>query len=341
MLRQYRRFTNTGSSMAWVQSIPDILMKRKRQAQPRLAKQSAAARHIPQHAPEHLWRGALLLLLSLVLFSGMDTTIKYLAMRYNAPMVVALRFVVHFLLMLLLLGPIQGRRLLKTQRTGLVWVRAVIMVATSLCMGLALRRMPVAETSAINFLAPMVVVLLARPLLGERIGWLGWLAAITGFSGVLLIVRPGGGALDPVGVIYALGGMSGGAAYQLLSRVLAKTETTSAMLFYVAMLGAVCMGSALPWLWPEQNPAPQDMALFVAVGAAGGLGHYLFTAAFRHAPASFLAPLNYLQLIWATWFGWLAFGHMPDELGLLGMGVVMVSGMMIALKPRRPKSAGG
>ena len=74
----------------------------------------------------------------------------------------------------------------------------------------------------------------------------------------------------------------------------------------------------------------------VSLGVYGGLGHFLFTAAFRYAPASLLAPLNYLQLLWAGLLGWLVFGHVPDVLSLLGMAIVAGSGVLVALKTRRP-----
>src|SRR3546814_17988709 len=104
------------------------------------------------------------------LFACMDTTTKYLAARYPAPMVVALRYIVQCLLMILLLAPTQGRKLIQTQRTGLALVRAACLATASLCLTLALQRMPVAEATAIVFLSPMLVVLMAGPVLRERVG---------------------------------------------------------------------------------------------------------------------------------------------------------------------------
>ena len=277
---------------------------------------------------------ALLLLISgLFVLACMDSTIKYLTTFYNVPLVVAVRYSVHCLLMIVLLAPHQGKRLVRTQRTGLVLIRGICLAAASLFMGMALQRMPVAETTAINFLGPMLVVLLARPLLHERIGALGWAAALTGFGGVLLIARPGGG-LDPTGVVFALGAVGANASYQLLSRVLVTTEQTLALLFYAALTGAIGFGIALPWFWEGTPPTPWQLLLFLSMGITAGLGHYLFTLAYRYAPASLLAPANYLQLLWAGLLGWLIFGHIPDPLSILGMGVVAASGLMIAFKSR-------
>jgi drug/metabolite transporter (DMT)-like permease len=109
-----------------------------------------------------------------------------------------------------------------------------------------------------------------------------------------------------------------------------------ALLFYTSVVGTVLFGVAAPWFWPSHAPSPFEIALLASLGVYGGLGHFLFTAAFRHAPASLLAPLNYLQLLWAGLLGWLVFGHIPDRVALAGMVVVAVSGVMVALKTRRP-----
>jgi drug/metabolite transporter (DMT)-like permease len=290
----------------------------------------------PALAVSHPLRGMLLFMSALFLLACMDTTIKYLTTHYNAPLVVAIRYIVHCLLMIVFLAPSQGKRLVKTQRTGLVLVRSASLAIASLFIGLALQRMPVAETTAINFLSPMLVVLLARPVLGERIGALGWVASVTGFAGVLLIAHPGSG-LDAYGIIFALCAVGAGVAYQLLSRVLVTTERIVTLLFYTALTGAIGFGIFLPWFWAGEVPTRWELLLFLSIGVTSGLGHFLFTAAYRHASASLLAPMNYLQLLWAGLLGWLVFGHVPDPLSILGMCVVAASGVMIAFKSRSPK----
>lgn len=284
----------------------------------------------------HPFQGVVLIMAALLLFACMDTTTKYLATRYNVPLVVAIRYIVHGVLMVVLLAPTQGRKLVHTQRTGLVLLRAASLAVASLLMGLALRRMPVAETTAIVFLAPILVVLLAPPLLGERIGGHGWAAAVIGFAGVMLIARPGSG-LDPIGTLFAMCAVVVNVAYQLLSRVLVRTEQTFAMLFYAALTGAIGFGIFLPWTWHGPAPSTWDYLLFLSVGITAGLGHFLYTAAYRHAPASLLAPMNYLQLLWAGMLGWIAFNHVPDTLSILGMCVIAASGAMVALKSRASK----
>lgn len=311
----------------------------------------ASAEHTSKHATSgvslapandlkpgtHPLRGAMLFVLALLIFACMDTTTKYLTTHYNVPLVMAMRYIVHLLLMLAILAPSQGAKLVATNRTGLVLLRAGSLAITSLFVGLALSRMPVAETTAILFLSPMLVMLLARPLLGERIGIVGWTAAAAGFMGVLMIARPGGG-LDTLGIVFALCSVGAGACYQLMSRTLATTEQTMPLLFFTALVGSVCFGASLPWFWEGDAPTPLQAVLFVCMGAAGALGHFLFTAAFRDTEASVLAPMNYLQLVWAGLLGWLVFDHVPDHLSVAGMLVVAASGLMIAFKSRWQKA---
>lgn len=287
---------------------------------------------MPEHHPV---RGAVLCVMALALFACMDTITKYLAQTHPVPLIVAARYLGNLVLMLGFLVPAHGRQMVRTRRTGLVWVRGVCLAVASLLIGFALERMPVAEMTAILFLSPILLVLAAGPVLGERVGWVGWAATLAGFAGVMLIARPGSG-LVATGVIFVLGAVATNLCYQLLSRVLAASESTFALLFYTALAGSILYGLAVPWFLEDRAPSLLEIALFAGLGLFGGVGHYLFTAAFRHAPASLLAPLNYVQLLWAGLLGWLVFGHVPDAVSLLGMAIVAGSGVAVALRTRRP-----
>ncbi len=295
----------------------------------------------PHHHP---LKAVLLFNLAVLLFACMDTSTKYLTASFAPPLVMAARYIGNLVLMLAFVARAGVRPVVTTRRTGLVWLRAACLACGSLFIALALQRMPVAEATAIMFLAPMFIVLAAGPLLGERIGRTGWIAAFMGFVGVLLIARPGSG-LAPMGILFALASVFAIASYQLLSRVLAATEQTEALLFYSALTGSIVFGSAAPLFWPAQMPTLLQAALLAGLGLFGGIGHFLLTAAFRHAPASLLAPMNYLQLLWALLLGWLVFDHMPDALGMLGMGIVAASGVIVALRShgaaRALREAGG
>jgi drug/metabolite transporter (DMT)-like permease len=287
---------------------------------------------MPAHHPV---RGALLCIASLALFACLDTTTKYLTQTHAVPLIVGVRYLGNLLLMVAFLGPTHGRQMIRTTRSGLVWVRAGCLAVASLLIGFALQRMPVAEVTAITFLSPILLVAVAGRLLGERVGWVGWAAALAGFTGVMLIVRPGSDIVGS-GAAFVLGAVLLNLGYQLLSRVLAASETTFALLFYTALAGSILYGLAMPWFIEDRAPSLLEATLFASLGVFGGVGHFLFTAAFRHAPASLLAPLNYLQLLWAGLLGWLVFGHIPDAQSLVGMAVIAGSGVLVALKTRRP-----
>ena len=287
--------------------------------------------------PHNPLLGVILIASAVAAFACVDAMTKHLASAWNVPLVVAVRYIVNVLALAAIYLPGHGLAMLKTNRTGLVFVRGLCLSAASLFAGLALTRMPVAETLSIIFLAPFVVMVLAIPLLGEKVTPAGWLAAVAGFCGVLLVARPGGG-LDPLGVAFALGCAAVTVGYYLLSRILAKTESTMAMLFHTALIGAVLFGAYLPWSLNGPMPGTLDLSLFVFIGLAATLGHYLFTAAFRVAPASVLAPVNYLHLFWAGVVGYLAFGHIPAPLSIAGMALVVAAGVTSAIVSNRKKA---
>jgi drug/metabolite transporter (DMT)-like permease len=276
-------------------------------------------------------KGILLVVLATLAFALADVVTKQQAMRHPVSVVVAVRYLVNLGLLTVLLGPRLGSGLWRTNRRTLVIVRSLCLALASLTMAFALRLMPVAETVAIVYLSPFAVMLLAIPMLGERVGPLGWTCAALGFLGVLLIVRPGGG-LAPFGVAFALLNAGCATAYHLLTRFLARSESTIAMLYQAALVGSVifCL-LALPSL-DGLTVGAADLAMMVLLGALMTVGHFLFTAAYRDAPASLLAPINYLHLFWAGGLGWLAFGHLPDAWGLAGMALVCASGVAVAVR---------
>jgi len=274
--------------------------------------------------------GVMMVMGAVMIFAANDTVTKALVSQYPVPLVAAVRYMVHLLLMVVLLLPRMGVRLLRTERTGLVLLRGLCLAVSTLGMGLALQRMPVPEAVAIVFLSPMLVVLAAGPVLGEKVAAASVLAAVGGFAGVLLIVRPGGG-LDLLGVVYVLIAVVTSVVYYLLSRMLVRTESTLTQLFYTALVGSLCFGVMLPWSWSGPVPDLPTLAMFLSQGVSAALGHYLFTAAHREATASLLAPVNYMQLLWVGILSWLIFGHVPDGVTLAGMGLVALAGVSIAM----------
>lgn len=280
-------------------------------------------------------KGVVLVVAATFLFASADTLGKHLVMLYAAILVLAARYVVNLSLVTLVMWPRQRAALWKTSRTGLVVVRGLCLALASITMLLALRVMPVAETVAIIYITPVLVMLAAAILLGERVRPLGWVGAVLGFAGVLLIARPGSG-LDPQGVVLALVNALLATGYHVLTRVLARTETTMALMFHTALVGAVVFIGVVLVLGPGPLPGAVDAGLMLALGALATAGHLLFTSAYREAPASTLAPVNYMHIAFATVLGALVFAQVPGILGFIGMGMIAVAGLLAAWSASRP-----
>ncbi len=279
-------------------------------------------------------RGIVLLLLSFLFFSALDATAKHLAQTFAMPLLVWARYAGHFLLMLIFLLPSMRSRLLVTNHPLAHVIRSLMLVGMTGLMVAALPLMPLAEATSMLFITPLFVVILAGPWLKEKIGLGRWLAALVGFSGALIIARPGG-SLSGVGALLMLGAAFCYSIYQILTRQMSKTENTLTMIFYSALTGTVVMSLSLPWFLDGPQPTLFEALLLFFLGLAGGIGQYLMTSAFRHAPASMLSPFMYVQIVWATLLGWQLFGQVPDGMSVLGMAIIVGSGLTIVLGERR------
>ena len=283
---------------------------------------------MPNHKPNPT-KGVLLVMGAVFIFAFSDAVTKHLATIYPVSIVLLMRYLVNVLLLLAILFPSQGAAFWRTKRTALVTVRALTLCVASMTM--ALRVMPVAEAVSIVYLAPFAVMLLAMPLLGERVNWVGWLGVGLGFTSVFLITRPGGN-LAPLGVALCLINAVCGTAYNLLTKVLSRSETTNALLFNTAFFGAVVFALLSIGQWHGPMPGLLDMGLMLLLGLLMTSGHFLFTAAYREGPASTVAPIGYMQLFWSGGLGWLVFGHVPDAISLIGVGLVVLADVSIALR---------
>jgi drug/metabolite transporter (DMT)-like permease len=275
-------------------------------------------------------KGVALVSAATLLFAVSDVTGKHLFETYSVMDVAAVRYAVNLALLLVLLYPKHGTGMWATKKTVPVILRGLCLVFATITMSVALRLMPVGETVAILYLSPFLVMLLAGPLLGERVTLVMWIGAAVGFSGVLLIARPGGG-LDPLGVVLMLINAVLATTYILSTRILAKTESTIAMLFHSALSGFVIFGAWFLATLDDFQPTLYDIGLMALLGVLSTGGHFLFTAAYREAPSSLLAPVNYLHLVWAGVLGFLVFGHLPDAWSTAGMLAVVLSGSLTAL----------
>lgn len=291
----------------------------------------------PPHRP---LRGIALLLVALLAFASFDATAKFLATRYPLPMLVWVRYALPCVLLLVWFGPRQGRSLVATRHPGLQILRALLLVTCTASGMAAVRTIPLAEATAILFVAPLLVTLAAGPVLGERVPKRAWAATAIGFVGVLLIARPGT-HLDAAGCGLMLLAAVSFAAYQLLTRRLAATDRSLVTLFYSMSVGALLMTLGLPLYGTRIDPPVPHLMLIASLGIWGMLGHFLLIRAFAHAPASALSPFLYCQLVWASLLGWLAFGDLPDWITACGIGLIAAAGLAIAMgqRPRRQPPA--
>lgn len=268
-----------------------------------------------------------------LLLPTMDAVVKDLVSRYDPFMVIWARYAVHFLMIALLsLGHL--RQLYATQSLPLQLGRSALLFGATVTFFIALSGAPLASAVAVMFCSPLIVTALAGPLLGERVGLYRWGAVIVGFAGMLLIVRPGGEDFNAF-TLLALCAAVFYSLYQLSTRFLSGSDSPMTTLGYTAMVGAVLSTPLALSAWTP--PSAFDAFLLVATGALGGAAHYLLIHAFTLAPASFLTPLNYLSLIWATLWGWLFFSEIPDALTIAGAGVIVGCGLFIAWRERRKR----
>ena len=285
----------------------------------------------------HPVRGILLMTAAVLCFALLDATAKHLSQTFPVPMLVWARYTLHCLLMLAFLAPSMRWKLITTRHPVKQVVRALLLVGVTGFAMAAFRRLPLAETTALLFITPLIVALLAGPFLGEKLRPLHWGASLCGFGGALLIARPGG-VFDLPGIVLILAAAACYSVYQIQTRQLSPTENTLTMLFYTALIGTVSMTLGAPLYWGGPLPDWTDTLMIASLGIYGGTGHYLLIKAFRHAPATTLSPFLYVQLIWATLLGWLVYDHWPDGTTLLGMAIIAASSIALALTQRRAPS---
>ena len=260
-------------------------------------------------------------------FTSIDVTVKHLSQRYPVPVLVWARWGVQALLMFALLAPTMRWSLVRTTRPALHLVRGTVLIASSLCFFTAVKYLPLAEATALNYTSPILVTLFAGWLLDERISLPRWAFAAAGFAGMLLIVRPGTGILDSA-AFFALAAAAAYAGYQILTRKLVG-EDLRVLLFYPCLCGAVLMSIVVAFEHDDAWYPTSDLALFLGIGVMGSIGHWLFTRAFRLASASAIAPFTYVQLVFSTIAAWAVFGTFPDAWALTGMVVIAGSGVVL------------
>lgn len=287
---------------------------------------------------DHPLRRALPLVLGAgICFSTLDATAKWLVQDHTLFIVVWARYAGQMLVATPIAWHRGGRGFWRTKHLKIQLLRSLFLVCATACFFGGLRFLPLAEGSAISFMAPMFAIVLSQAVLGEKPTRARWLAAVGGFAGILILVRPGSAVFHPATALL-LGAAISNALYQLLTRKLTG-DGPHTTLFYTGLVGTVMLSAAMPWMETPERITLRDAAFMVELGLLAGIGHGMFISAFLKAPAALVAPFTYVQMIWATLYGWAIFGHLPDLLSAVGMGVIVASGVGLIVHERKTARA--
>ena len=274
----------------------------------------------------------IMMILGMLFIPGIDAIAKSLAGLVSPGQIAGTRF----LFQTLFLAPfVFGRRMHVGGMIGIHAARGFLIAFATLLFFTSLRVLPLADAISIFFVEPLLLTVLATVFLGEPIGWRRITAILVGFAGALIIVRPsyqvfGMVALLPLGAALAF------AIYLTLTRLLARDGDPVTMQFYAGLFGGLTMAIALTAgyfgdiavimpAWPRAV----EWALLAALGAIGTGAHMLVVFAFKRAPASVLAPFQYLEIISATALGFLIFGDFPDTTTWFGIAIIVASGLYV------------
>lgn len=265
-------------------------------------------------------------------FALMDVIAKYLSRTYPVPVIVWARYAFNLVLLAVYLAATRRFDVWRTKRPGIQLARGLLLATATLVFFTSLTVLPLAEAAAIGFVLPLFVVALAVPMLKERLDSARLIAIVVGLAGALVIVRPGSGvyswyALLPIAMAFC------NALFQVLTRMVAGVDRPFTSLFYGSSVGAVVLTLVVPVFWK----APHGLwhwSLLLTLGVLATLGHLALIRALGYSGATLLAPFTYTQLVWSMLFGWIVFGDFPDGWSLVGMAIIVASGLYVVNRQR-------
>ncbi|HTO81600.1 MAG TPA: DMT family transporter [Methylomirabilota bacterium] len=256
----------------------------------------------------------------------MDAGIKWLTDSYPVSQIGFMRYAVGVVVPLGFALRLGGLGSLRTRRPVGHALRSLFNIGTMLTFYYALKQLPLADTVAIGYGAPLFMTALSVPLLKEHVGWRRWSAVIVGFLGVVVVLRPTMAGISE-GALWALAAALLYALTLVTSRQLSATESSHTILFYYSFFVIVALGALMPFVWV--TPKLGDLWLIVFVGLSGSFGQFFLNQAFRYGEVSMLAPLDYTGLLWATMLGIVVWGDIPTAWVLVGSAIIIMAGMYI------------
>jgi drug/metabolite transporter (DMT)-like permease len=283
--------------------------------------------------------GILLILTSTVSFALMNAVVKLVSGHLGPVEIGFFRQLFSLIPVVSLVIHQGGPSMLRTQRPFGHLFRGLIGNSAMIIFFLSVAKLPLADANALSFASPLFITALSMPLLGEAVGKHRWSAVIVGFAGVMVMTNPGGnwfsgnaGVGAGMGVLAAF--MS--ALMTITIRQLNKTEPPVRIVFYFATIGTILFGGLLSIFWV--TPTLPELGGLVLVGLIGGLSQLLMTYAYRHAPASTLAPFGYVSILWSTVLGYLIWSELPGPRIMVGATIVITSGLYIIYRETRQRS---
>lgn len=261
-----------------------------------------------------------------------DALAKFLVADYSPLQILFLRNVIALPFAVLLAVKLGGIGALRSHRPAVHLLRGLLWIAATILFFTSFSYLELAEATALIFVAPFFITAISAVLLREHVGIRRWLAVLTGFVGVLVIVRPGTATFQPASLmpvatafIYAI--------LMLGARWVDSRESVWTMLLYLTGASALLSAVVVPFVW---NPVRlDDLWLFAAIAVFGTAGMTLMTQAFRLTSAVIVAPLDYSAMVWATAFGWLVWQEVPDGPTFIGAAIIIASGLYVILREHR------
>ena len=287
----------------------------------------------PMSSARHPHAGALYLVMANGLTATVDAAAKFMSPSLHGVQVV---WGYSLAIAVLVLGyaafrPAPIRRAFATRRPLLQLGRGAMLFATISMLFVALAYLPLADVIAISFAGPLFIVVLAVPLLSERVGPHRVAAVVVGLAGVAMVMRPGAGMFEWAALL-ALASALFFAFFQIATRVLAATEPPFTTLLYTAVGTLACSSLAVPFFWSPISVF--EIGLFAVIGMLGVGAHVCMIRAYEFTQASFLAPFNYAKLLWAVALGYLIFGDVPQSNVVAGSVVIVASGVYVLYRER-------
>ena len=277
--------------------------------------------------------GIFFLVLTVAGFACGDTAAKWLNHLISPVQTVALRYVLGGALVCLLVRPWRNPRRFVSKKPLLQFVRGVAALIATACSYTAMHYISLTQNTSIFFTAPLIISLLAGPLLGEWLGARRLIAVFVGFAGMLVITRPGAaGGLPPAALLSLLGACMN-AVVALVARKLVGHDESDTTIFYSMMVGAVLVLPAFFFVWTP----PQSWLVWAVIGLTaifGMAGHWFWVLAHKYSPAGVLAPFYYIQLLFAAGLAFLVLGEVPDHWTIAGATIIVASGLYILHRER-------